>query len=236
MLGSVQQLAQQSGLSAYMLQVVADYQLGGGGDRAASSLLYVVCGNAAVHGVDPAGGKAREADQFLEAVRARERALGRRCTAGEMSREAKDAAMVHEFCGWAQTRAQHFVLVYYRGGAGRGEGTEWCRASNWRPVKRDHLRYFHARLGKDLTALWRLASSDVCEDARGGLSLDVRYVAAKWCEKHTEALQLVVDHRHLLARGEDYVIKSHRAATARALRAGGEEEEEEGEGSGSVSE
>jgi hypothetical protein len=198
MLDSVTELAEKCGLSTYMLQVVVDFCVR---RKSKPLLLCLVCNNPEI--VPLSGGS----EGVRETLQARATWLKRQC--GEMTKEARDEAMIHRFLGWAQTQEGHFLFVSYRGG-------DRHSLDSWRVVKRDHLRFFHTRFisGKrsDYLPLYRLHSSDVVEtgDGNSNLSLDVRFISSLWCEEHPEARQLIEDHRHLFRREEDYLMRSHR--------------------------
>jgi hypothetical protein len=200
---SLEELAQTLDLSGYMTRVVHDLVLQ---RDDLHQLLYVVCSNPVLAVVNGAAyvGTEREAlsDARLLKVLLREAdaPLQKRVKRGELSKLQKDAAMVRHFLGWGVTRAGHVIYLYYRGPSSRTQG-DLARVEHWRPLPLDALRFFHARLGKELGALWRgLCSSDVVEHADGSHNpaLDVRYLAHRWAKRNPAGLAQVRDNAALL--------------------------------------
>ena len=206
-----EQQQQQTGLSPYLLSVLYDFHghslqrhssdqsadTGGGATASEAtgvspkktkkrrhSLVFVVCHNAArVPRV--------RSDAELKALVQKRDAELRQLQGWARQSAQKDWQLVHEFLGWAQTRQQHFVYVYYTGGSaaeGNNDGATPCAATgqprHWRPVSKELLGLFHSRLtNHDIAALWpTLSSSDVTEsgDGRQNLGLDVRHLVARW--------------------------------------------------------
>lgn len=226
-LATVTDVARHTGLSHALLTVLYDFfshtlaqQQYATGDDAAEDkacrkkkkhhFQHIVCHNSTVPRVTNNG------DIKARLVK-REASL--RHSYGPNSGE-KDCQLIHEFLGWAQTvEGGHWVMVYYVGPDCDNDAdkeAEMQRYENWKLVNKDHLSFFHSRLGRDVTPLFRYSALDIVEtsDGRGNLALDLRYVANKWLMTNNNLATyagLLWNARHLFARPEqDYVQHLHK--------------------------
>jgi hypothetical protein len=202
-------LAQWLSLSSYMLQAIYDF---GVVDPPDIRLLYIVCTNPEVVVVNSAAVALRctEGEYLRRLLREKTKELMRHRRRGEMGREEMDALMVHHFLGWAKTYTGHVVYVYYRGPSSRTE-RDMSRAENWRLLKGDFLRFFHTRVGKDLSRFMALNSSDVTEGVDGHRNplVDVRFLVSRWCKKNPRRVELICEHATLLERKGDLLESVH---------------------------
>ena len=183
----LESLCETLGMSHYFARVFHEFVIA---ERSHLKLLYIVCTNSSLVVVNAAlfVGTDRERmgpGKLLKSLLSeQDSVLKKACKREEMTSTEKDALMVHRFLGWAMTETGHAIYVYYRGPSGRRQ-VDMAQLENWAPVPVDLLRFFHTRLGKDLTPLCMLNSSDVLESGDGhhNPQLDVRYLAYKWAKK-----------------------------------------------------
>lgn len=210
--GALEALAQELQLSAYMLRVVYDFVVA----REPLRLSYVVCTsptiavvNAALY-ADTALGALSEGRLLRALLRAEDARLARLVRRGELSREARDWAMVRHFLGWGVTQSGHALYLYYRGPSSRS-AQDYGRVENWAALPHDALRFFHTRLPRDTRALLAgLGSCDVCvtPDGARNLGLDVRYLAHRWAAQHPAGVARLRQSAALLApRADDCLIR-----------------------------
>ncbi len=215
----MQKLCELTGLSSHLLHLLYDFNPHRFTEAAAGQqLLAVVCHNPQIHcfhktqltTAGATGEKAGKSAQRKQVVQAREQALEARRKTGELSAEAKDAQLVHEFCGWAHTDGGHFVYVYYVGPVQRSP-QDLATLAHWVPIDKHHLGLFHKRLGKNVARFYDAVDVTETEHGSDRLAIDLRFVANKWLasQQGEKLMPLLRENGHLLARGEDYLAKRH---------------------------
>lgn len=199
-------------MSSYFARVVYEFVIS---ERVHPKLLYIVCTNSnlvvvnAALFVDTERERMGPSKLLKSLLSDQDSVLKKALKRDQITGVERDALMVHLFLGWAMTETGHVIYVYYRGPSGR-RPIDMAQLENWAPVPVDLLRFFHTRLGKDLSPLYRLNSSDVLESGDGHRNpqLDVRYLAYKWAKKNETASSrhAIETHAFLFSPGTESLV------------------------------
>jgi len=127
----------------------------------------------------------------------------------------RDQAMLWEFVGYARTKSDYFIYVYYVGPSDRGPGNaEHRNLTNWLPVHKSHLLLFHRRITR-LGEYTKHARQDqpVISAERPMPAYDPRFIVHKWSEsKEGKPLKgRVLAQSALFRREEDFLVKHYKA-------------------------
>lgn len=208
---TVNDIAQQTGLTPYLLTVIYDFHshklLGVRPHQHKESLGAWYSPNPNLPSM-----RGMSNGEIKTMVSKREVALKKLCDQGQLTPEKKDQLLVHEFLGWTQTTSGHFLYIYFTG----ERKEDMARAEFWELVHKDHLSLFHTRIGggvKELKKCYSLNSMDIRANGANHLALDVRYITRRWFnssenEKHKTLLR---DHVDLFKKGSDYLVTLYRA-------------------------